>query len=51
MDNEQKQALWEQFKALGANAMGMNHYDLARMTSIRDVQLWKSYQHHPSLPL
>ena len=49
MDNEQKQALWEQFKALGANAMGMNHYDLARMTSIRDVQLWKSFLTDPEV--
>lgn len=49
MDNEQKQALWEQFKALGANAMGMNHYDLARMSSIRDVQLWKSFLTDPEV--
>lgn len=49
MDNEQKQEMWQQFKALEAKAISMNHYDLARITTIKDVQLWKQFLTDPEV--
>ncbi len=49
MDNETKEQLWEQFMALEARAISMNHYDLARVTSIQDVQLWKKFLTDPEV--
>lgn len=49
MDNAQKQEMWEQFKALEAKAISMNHYDLARITTIKDVQLWKQFLTDPEV--
>lgn len=49
MDATQKQELWQQFKALEAKAISMNHYDLARVTSIKDVQLWKQFLTDPEV--
>lgn len=49
MDNEQKQEMWQQFKALEAKAISMNHYDLARLTTIKDVQLWKQFLTDPEV--
>ena len=49
MDEMQKEQLWEQFKALEAKAISMNHYDLARNTAINDVQLWKQFLTDPEV--
>ena len=49
MDEEQKEQLWEQFKALEAKAISMNHYDLARNTTIHDTQLWKMFLTDPEV--
>ena len=49
MDEIQKQEMWGQFKALEAKAISMNHYDLARVTTIRDVQLWKQFLTDPEV--
>ena len=49
MDEMQKEQLWEQFKALEAKAISMNHYDLARITAINDVQLWKMFLTDPEV--
>lgn len=49
MDDMQKQEMWEQFKALEAKAISMNHYDLARITTIKDVQLWKQFLTDPEV--
>lgn len=49
MDEMQKEQLWEQFKALEAKAISMNHYDLARATAINDVQLWKMFLTDPEV--
>lgn len=49
MDEEQKELLWEQFKALEAKAISMNHYDLARVTAVNDVQLWKMFLTDPEV--
>ena len=49
MDEEQKAELWEAFKALEQKAIAMNHYDLARITHIKDVQLWKKFLTDPEV--
>lgn len=49
MDEIQKAELWEQFKLLESKAITMNHYDLARVTSIKDVQLWKKFLIDPEV--
>lgn len=49
MDEMQKEQLWEQFKALEAKAISMNHYDLAKITAIKDVQLWKLFLTDPEV--
>lgn len=49
MDENQKQEMWQQFKALEAKAISMNHYDLARITTIKDVQLWKQFLTDPEV--
>ena len=49
MDEQQKQDMWQQFKALEAKAISMNHYDLARITTIKDVQLWKQFLTDPEV--
>lgn len=49
MDETQKEQLWEQFKALEAKAISMNHYDLARITAIKDVRLWKLFLTDPEV--
>lgn len=49
MDDMQKQEMWQQFKALEAKAISMNHYDLARLTTIKDVQLWKQFLTDPEV--
>lgn len=49
MDELQKNEMWEQFKALEAKAIAMNHYDLARVTTIKDVQLWKQFLTDPEV--
>jgi hypothetical protein len=49
MDEIQKEEMWQQFKALEAKAIAMNHYDLARVTTIKDVQLWKQFLTDPTV--
>lgn len=49
MDEMQKQEMWELFKALEAKAIQMNHYDLARLTTQKDVQLWKQFLTDPEV--
>jgi len=49
MDEIQKAQMWEQFKALEAKAIQMNHYDLARTTNQKDVQLWKQFLTDPEV--
>lgn len=49
MDALQKEEMWQQFKALEAKAISMNHYDLARITTIKDVQLWKQFLTDPEV--
>lgn len=49
MDNLQKAEMWELFKALEAKAIQMNHYDLARVTTQKDVQLWKQFLTDPEV--
>lgn len=49
MDNETKAQLWEQFMALEAKAISMNHYDLARITTVQDVSLWKKFLTDPEV--
>lgn len=49
MDEKQKAELWEAFKALEQKAIAMNHYDLARITHIKDVQLWKKFLTDPEV--
>lgn len=49
MDELQKEQMWQQFKALEAKAISMNHYDLARITTIKDVQLWKEFLTDPEV--
>jgi len=49
MDSVQKEEMWQQFKALEAKAISMNHYDLARLTTIKDVQLWKQFLTDPEV--
>ena len=49
MDELQKAEMWEQFKALEAKAIQMNHYDLARATNQKDVQLWKQFLTDPEV--
>jgi hypothetical protein len=40
---ENKEILWEIFKALGVNGLTMTHYDLAKKTEITDADLWKHF--------
>lgn len=49
MDSLQKAEMWELFKALEAKAIQMNHYDLARVTTQKDVQLWKQFLTDPEV--
>lgn len=49
MDENEKQQLWDAFKALEQKAIAMNHYDLARVTHIKDVQLWKKFLTDPEV--
>ena len=49
MDEMQKAEMWELFKALEAKAIQMNHYDLARLTTQKDVQLWKQFLTDPEV--
>lgn len=49
MDELQKAQMWELFKALEAKAIQMNHYDLARVTAQKDVQLWKQFLTDPEV--
>lgn len=49
MDAQQKAEMWQQFKALEEKAISMNHYDLARITNIKDVQLWKQFLTDPEV--
>lgn len=49
MDEIQKQEMWTIFKSLEAKAIQMNHYDLARATSQKDVQLWKQFLTDPEV--
>lgn len=49
MDAQQKAEMWQQFKALEEKAISMNHYDLARITAIKDVQLWKQFLTDPEV--
>jgi len=41
--------MWQMFKALEAKAIQMNHYDLARVTNQKDVQLWKQFLTDPEV--
>lgn len=43
LNSIQKDELWKQFKDAGANGLAMNHYELARHTKIKDVELWKAF--------
>lgn len=49
MDAQQKAEMWQQFKALEEKAISMNHYDLARITTVKDVQLWKQFLTDPEV--
>lgn len=49
MDETLKEQMWEQFKALEDKAISMNHYDLARVTNQKDVQLWKQFLTDPEV--
>ncbi len=49
MDAQQKAEMWQQFKALEEKAISMNHYDLARLTAVKDVQLWKQFLTDPEV--
>ena len=40
---ENKEILWQIFKALGVNGLTMTHYDLAKKTEITDADLWKYF--------
>lgn len=43
LTNELKTQLWELFKNLGENGLTMNHYDLAKNTTITDPETWKKF--------
>ncbi|MCQ2968509.1 MAG: hypothetical protein MJ191_00030 [Clostridium sp.] len=49
MTKEAKEQCWAQFKALQEKAISMNHYDLARTTSIQDIELWKEFLIDPEV--
>lgn len=49
MDEFQKAEMWTLFKNLEAKAIQMNHYDLARATAQKDVQLWKQFLTDPEV--
>lgn len=49
MDEQIKQEMWTMFKSLEAKAISMNHYDLARVTNQKDVQLWKQFLTDPAV--
>lgn len=34
---------WPAYKALGEGAFPLSHYDLARITDISDIELWKAF--------
>lgn len=40
---ELKAKLWQQYKALGADALKANHYTLSTTTEIDDPALWKEF--------
>lgn len=40
---KQKEELWEQYKALGADALKANHYSLALLTPTSDPEIWKEF--------
>jgi hypothetical protein len=43
MTKEQLNEMWEIFRALGVDALSLNHYNLAEATPIHDPQLWKEF--------
>ena len=40
---EQKKILWQEYKALGEDALKANHYTLAATTAISDPVIWKEF--------
>ena len=49
MKDNVKAKLWENYKALGAEALKSNHYALAAMTEIDDPGLWKEFLMEPDV--
>jgi hypothetical protein len=48
MNKELYDKLWEIFKGLGADALAMNHYDLAELTDIESM-IWKKFLMEPEV--
>lgn len=49
MTKGQLNEMWEIFKALGVDALSLNHYNLAESTPIHDAQLWKEFLMEPEV--
>ena len=43
LPEEVKTQLWELFKSLGVNGLTMNHYDLAKNTTVSEPEKWKKF--------
>jgi len=41
--------MWKAFKALGKEALTMNHYDLAEATPVSDTETWKQWLRLPAV--
>ena len=49
MKHTLKEQLWQEYKALGSDALKANHYTLAMVTSVADPALWKEFLTEPDV--
>lgn len=49
MTNELYQQMWVIFRGYGETALAMNHYDLAKETTIKEAHLWKIFLMEPEV--
>lgn len=49
MQEELFNQMWEIYRSLGADALVMNHYDLAKETKIKNPDLWRTFLIEPEV--
>ena len=49
MKEQLKQALWQEYKSLGADGLKANHYTLALTTKEHDPEVWKEFLTQPDV--